>query len=50
VLILGCTHFPRLEKTISDIVQRETVSSALAGAEEILKAAHARGSGKNIFL
>ena len=50
VLILGCTHFPRLEKTISHIVERETVSSALAGAEEILKYTDSRGSGRNVFL
>ena len=50
VLVLGCTHFPRLEKTISEIVERETVSSALAGALEILKTADTKGSGKRIFI
>ena len=50
VLILGCTHFPRLEKTISQIVGCETVSSAAVGAAEILKLANAEGSGRNVFL
>ena len=50
VLVLGCTHFPRLEKTVSEIVERETVSSALAGALEILKTADTNGSGKRIFI
>lgn len=50
VLILGCTHFPRLEKTISSILERETVSSALAGAMEILKYSKKGGSGRTIFI
>ena len=50
VLILGCTHFPRLENTISDILERETASSALAGAYEILKSTENTGSGRTIFL
>lgn len=49
-LILGCTHFPRLENTISGILERETVSSALAGAYEILKSTENTGSGRTIFL
>ena len=50
VLILGCTHFSRLEKTISEILGCETVSSALIGALEILSIADTRGSGRNVFL
>ena len=50
VLILGCTHFPRLENTISRITERKTVSSSLAGAELILREADTKGSGKNVFL
>ncbi len=50
ILILGCTHFPRLERTISELSGRETVSSALAGAYEILKDTKADGSGRTIFL
>lgn len=50
ILILGCTHFPRLENTISGILERETVSSALAGAYEILKSTESTGSGRTIFL
>ena len=50
VLILGCTHFPRLEKTISESLNCETVSSADAGALEILKSANTDGSGITVFL
>ena len=49
-LILGCTHFPRLENTISEIIGTDTVSSALEGAKEILKKADGEGEGKIIFL
>ena len=49
-LILGCTHFPRLENTISEILKKETVSSALEGAREILKKTSGEGEGKIIFL
>ena len=49
-LILGCTHFPRLEKTISEIVGTDTVSSALEGAKEILTKAGGDGTEKIIFL
>ena len=50
VLILGCTHFPRLEGTIRKIACCETVSSALIGAEEIIKITDINGSGTNLFL
>ena len=50
VLILGCTHFPRLEGTIRKIVCCETVSSALSGAEEIINITNTNGTGTNIFL
>ena len=50
VLILGCTHFPRLEKTISEITERQTVSSALIGAKEIIKHANTDGNAINVFL
>ena len=50
VLILGCTHFPRLEKTVSALTGRKTVSSALAGATEILKFSEEKGSGRTIFI
>ncbi len=50
ILILGCTHFPRLEKTIGSIVGRETVSSAQAGADEMINQVGYGGSGKSIFL
>ena len=50
VLILGCTHFPRLQKTIEEYVGCSTVSSALAGALEITKKASTDGSGISVFL
>ena len=50
ILILGCTHFPMLEKTISSILDKETVSSAYAGAAEILKRTDGCGSGKTIYI
>ena len=50
VVILGCTHFPRLEGTISEILGCETVSSASSGAAEILSIADTRGSGRTVFL
>jgi len=49
-LILGCTHFPRLEKTISEIFGVQTVSSALVGAEEILKTEERSGNGITLFV
>ena len=49
-LILGCTHFPRLEKTIGRILSCKTVSSALAGAEEILKTEGREGNGTTLFV
>ena len=49
-LILGCTHFPRLEKTISKIFNVKTVSSALVGAEEILKTEMKGGNGTTLFV
>ncbi len=50
VLILGCTHFPRLEKTISEITGKLTVSSALAGALEIQKYIENNGKGLTLYL
>lgn len=50
-VILGCTHFPRLEKTISEIFGRKaTVSSALCGAMEILKLEKKGGNGLTLFV
>lgn len=50
ILILGCTHFPRLEKTIGSIVGCETVSSAQVGAAEMIDRVGYGGDGKSIFL
>ena len=49
-LILGCTHFPRLEKTISQIIGKKTVSSALVGAMEILKYCNQNENGRLLLL
>ena len=50
-LILGCTHFPHIEKTISKCLQNvKTVSSAYEGAFEILKKQEDEGEGKTLFL
>lgn len=49
-LILGCTHFPRLKETISEIVGRETVSSVEAGALEILKYCTAQKRGITLYI
>ena len=50
VLILGCTHFPWLQNTISEIVGCKTVSSTLFGAIEVLARHGDKGSKKTIFL
>jgi pyridoxal/pyridoxine/pyridoxamine kinase len=49
-LILGCTHFPRLEKTISEITGKKTVSSALMGAFEIIKYCTPKENGRLLLL
>ncbi len=50
-LILGCTHFPHIEKTISKCLPNvKTVSSAFEGAFEILKKQENCGEGKTVFL
>ncbi len=50
-LILGCTHFPHLQETVSKILPRvKIVSSALEGAREILKNEEKNGEGKTLFL
>lgn len=51
VLILGCTHFPHIEKEISDILGGvKIISSSRAGAAEMAKLAEDYGSGKTVFL
>lgn len=50
-LILGCTHFARLEKEIGGVLPGASViSSSREGAKEILKNYTLRGSGKTIYL
>ncbi len=50
-LILGCTHFPHLEKTIAHLLPNmKIVSSSLEGALEILKNESQTGSGKTLFI
>ena len=49
-LILGCTHFPRLIKTISDITEKRIVSSAHMGALEIIKYSEEKEKGITLYL
>ena len=51
-LILGCTHFTFLERTIEECMPGvRIVSSAKCGAEEMLRCYKGRrGRGKNLFI
>ncbi len=50
-LILGCTHFPHLEREISGCLSNvRLVSSSREGAREISKLTKNKGTGKTIFL
>lgn len=50
-LVLGCTHFPLLSKTIAELTGVKTlVSSAHEGACEILSVANTDGVGATIYL
>ena len=50
-LILGCTHFPHLEREISGCLPGvRLVSASREGAREIIKSSKNTGKGKTIFL
>jgi glutamate racemase len=50
-LILGCTHFPHLEREISGCLPGvKLVSSSREGAREISRLAKNKGTGKTVFL
>ena len=50
-LILGCTHFPHLEKEINKILPRvRTVSPSREGARALLSVYKGRGNGKITYL
>lgn len=49
-IILGCTHFPHIEKEIRNITGVRTVNPALEGALEILKVADLSGNGRTIYV
>ena len=49
-LILGCTHFPHIGKTIKDILKVKTVNPALEGALKISNEANLLEDGKTMYL
>ncbi len=49
-LILGCTHFPHIEKEIRQILGVKTVNPALEGALEISKIANVSENGRTIYI
>ena len=50
-LILGCTHFPHLEREIEDCLPKvKLISSSREGAREILKNTSPKESGKTFYL
>ena len=50
-LILGCTHFPHLERTIGKCLPGlKLISSSRAGALEILKTTSPKGTGKTFYI
>ncbi len=49
-LILGCTHFPHIEKEIRQILEVKTVNPALEGALEIAKIANVSENGRTIYI
>ena len=50
-LILGCTHFPHLEKEIESCLPSvKLISSSREGAKEILKNTSPTGTGKTFYL
>lgn len=49
-LILGCTHFPHIEKEIQNVTGAKIVNPALEGALEISKIANLSGNGRTIYV
>ena len=50
-LILGCTHFARIEREISGVLPGVTIiNSSREGAKEILKYSAPKGRGKTLYL
>ena len=49
-LILGCTHFPHIEKEIQKALGVRTVNPAFEGALEIVKDAHLSEEGRTVYI
>ena len=49
-LILGCTHFPHIEKTVREILGVRTVNPSLEGALEITKNVNLSEDGRTIHI
>ena len=49
LLILGCTHFTHLEKTIADVFGVMAISPSLIGAQRIAEEITCRGAGKTVI-
>ena len=50
-IVLGCTHFAKLEREISRVLPGvRIINSARIGAKEILKQSSRRGCGKTLYL
>ena len=49
-LILGCTHFPHIEKEIQKVLGVRTVNPAFEGALEIVKDAHLSEEGRTVYI
>lgn len=49
-VILGCTHFTYFEKTVGEILGARTVSSAHAGARNLLRDGADLGKGRTVYI
>ncbi|MBQ7333471.1 MAG: glutamate racemase [Clostridia bacterium] len=49
-LILGCTHFPHIEKEIRQVLGVKTVNPSLEGALKISKTAELSEDGRTVYL
>lgn len=50
LIILGCTHFTHLEKTISDMLGVTALSPSLIGAAAVARSITSVGNGKTYYL